>query len=132
MEGRPKPISAMPKSRQLAMDRAGRVLDYPGKIEVRCPDQGPRTAVILIAGQSNAANSGAQRHTTRHPDRVVNFVSDRCFVAASPLLGATGFAGELWTPVADQLIDSGAFDRVVLAPVGVGAPPSHNGLTAAS
>ncbi len=102
------------------MDRAGRLLEYPGKIEVRCPDQGPGTAVILIAGQSNAANSGAERHTTRYPDRVLNFVAGRCFVAASPLLGSNGFAGEYWTPLADQLIESGAFDRVILAPVAVG------------
>ncbi len=102
------------------MDRAGRLLDYPGKVEVRCPDQGAKTAVILIAGQSNAANSGAERHTTRYPDRVLNFVAGRCIVAGSPLLGSNGFAGEFWTPFADQLIASGAFDRVILAPVAVG------------
>jgi len=120
IEGRLKPISMMPESGPVAMDRAGRLLDYPGKIEVRCPDQDPGTAVILIAGQSNAANSGAKRHTTRYPDRVLNFVAGRCFVAASPLLGSNGFAGEYWTPLGDQLIESGAFDRVILAPVAVG------------
>jgi hypothetical protein len=121
IEGRPKPIAMMPESRHAAMDRAGRLLDYPGKIEVQCPEQGPGTAVILIAGQSNAANSGAERHATRYPDRVLNFVAGRCFVAASPLLGTNGFAGELWTPLADKLIESGAFDKVILAPLAVGA-----------
>ncbi len=120
IEGRPKPISMAPEQRHVAMDRAGRLLDYPGKIEVRCPDQDPGTAVILIAGQSNAANSGAKRHTTRYPDRILNFVAGHCFVADSPLLGSNGFAGEYWTPLGDQLIDSGAFDRVILAPVAVG------------
>jgi len=40
--------------------------------------------VLLIAGQSNAANSAAQRHETAIPDRVLNFISGRCYVAASP------------------------------------------------
>ena len=106
IEGRPKLISIVPEARQTAVDRAGRLLDYPGKVETQCPEQAPGTAVILIAGQSNAANSGAARHMTRYPDRVLNFVAGRCFVAASPLLGSNGSAGELWTLLADKLIDS--------------------------
>ena len=76
--------------------------------------------MLLIAGQSNAANSGAQRHVTRYPERVLNFMGGRCYVAASPLLGANGFAGEYWTLMADELIEQGAFDRVILAPLAVG------------
>jgi hypothetical protein len=117
----PKPFTGFPESRPLALDSAGRVLDYAGKIEVTCPEQTGRTAVILIAGQSNAANNAAQRHSSRHPDRAFNFVSGRCYAAASPLLGATGFAGESWTLLADDLLDAGAFDRVILAPVAVGS-----------
>ena len=81
-------------------------MGYAGKIEIQCPEQTRGTAVILIAGQSNAANSGAQRHNTRYPDRVLNFAGGRCYVAASPLLGSNGFAGEYWTLMADQLIDA--------------------------
>ncbi len=120
IEGHPKPIPMMPAGRHEALDRAGRLLDYPGKVEAQCPEQRPGTAVILIAGQSNAANSGAKRYTTRYPDRVLNFVAGRCFVAASPLLGSNGFAGEYWTRLGDQLIESGAFDKVILAPLAVG------------
>jgi Carbohydrate esterase, sialic acid-specific acetylesterase len=120
IEGRPKPIAAAAESQPLAVDRAGRLLRYPGKIEVQCPAQSARTAVILIAGQSNAANSGAQRHSTRYPDRVLNFIGGGCFVAGSPLLGSNGFAGEFWTLVGDRLIGSGAFDKVILASVAVG------------
>ena len=116
----PKPFVLETESPPIAMDTAGRLLKYPGKTEAPCPKQTPKTAVILIAGQSNAANSGAQRHKTRYPDRVLNFVSGRCYVAASPLLGSNGFAGEYWTLMADELIDEGAFDRVILAPVAVG------------
>ena len=120
LEGPPKPFVNEPESPPLALDSAGRLLRYAGKIEVPCPKQTQRTAVLLIAGQSNAANNAAQRHGTRYPDRVLNFMGGRCYVAGSPLLGSTGFAGEYWTLMADQLIDAGAFDRVILAPVAVG------------
>jgi hypothetical protein len=120
IEGPPKPFVNEPESPPIAVDSAGRLLTYAGKTEVPCPKQTPRTAVLLIAGQSNAANSGAQRHSTRHPDRVLNFMGGRCYVAASPLLGSNGFAGEYWTLMADELIDEGTFDRVILAPVAVG------------
>ena len=120
LEGSPKPFVNTPESPPLAVDSAGRLMKYAGKVEVPCPKQTQRTAVLLIAGQSIAANSAAQRHETRHPDRVLNFMSGRCYVAASPLLGSTGFAGEPWTLMADELIDARAFDRVILAPVAVG------------
>lgn len=121
IDGLPKPFASEPESRPLALDSAGRLMSYAGKTAVPCPGQTERTAVLLIAGQSNAANNGAQRHTTRYPRRVVNFLGGRCYVAASPLLGSTGFAGEYWTVMADRLIDAGTFDHVVLAPVAVGA-----------
>jgi Carbohydrate esterase, sialic acid-specific acetylesterase len=121
IDGLPKRFVSEPESRPLALDSAGRLISYAGKTEVQCPNQTRRTAVLLIAGQSNAANHGAQRHVTRYPDRVVNFMGGRCAVAASPLLGSTGFAGEYWTLMADQLIDAGTFDQVILAPVAVGA-----------
>jgi Carbohydrate esterase, sialic acid-specific acetylesterase len=120
IEAAPKPFVNEPESPPLALDTAGRVLRYAGKTEIQCPKQTPRTAVFFIAGQSNAANNAAQRHATRYPDRVLNFMGGHCYVAASPLLGSTGFAGESWTLMADQLIDAGAFDRVILAPVAVG------------
>jgi Carbohydrate esterase, sialic acid-specific acetylesterase len=120
LEGPPKPFVNEPESLPIAVDSAGRLMRYAGKSEVPCPKQTPRTGVLLIAGQSNAANSAAQRHETRHPDRVLNFISGRCYVAASPLLSSTGFAGEPWTLMADELIEQGAFDHVILAPVAVG------------
>ena len=77
-------------------------------------------AVIFVAGQSNAANFGEKRQTTAFGDRVVAFFAGACAIAASPLLGADSNEGESLTPMADALIRSGRFDRVVLAPVAVG------------
>ena len=121
LDGLPRPFVSAPESRPFAANSAGRLTSYAGKIEIQCPKQTERTAVILIAGQSNAANNAAQRHMTRYPDRVLNFAGGRCYIAASPLLGSTGFAGEYWTLMADELIDTGAFDHIILSPVAVGA-----------
>lgn len=103
----------------LTTDPWGRLLAYPGKQSVPCPAQDPSTLVLVVAGQSNAANSGAARHRSRHGGRVVNFIDGRCFVAASPLLGADGRSGEYWTLLADRLIDQGVAREVVLAPFSV-------------
>jgi hypothetical protein len=101
-------------------DANGRLTFYPGKASVPCPPQEARMAVIFVAGQSNAANSAERLQTTAFGDRVVAFFEGVCTVAASPLLGATAIEGESLTPMADELIRSGRFDRVVLAPVAVG------------
>ena len=77
-------------------------------------------AVVFVAGQSNAANYGEKRQTTAFGDRVLAFFEGACSIAASPLLGATSDEGESLTPMADELIRSGRFDRVVLAPVAIG------------
>ena len=43
----------------LGKDQFGRLLSYPGKTEIACPSQDQMTAVLLVIGQSNAANSQA-------------------------------------------------------------------------
>jgi hypothetical protein len=53
-------------------DQFGRLLSYPGKTEIACPSQDQMTAVLLVIGQSNAANYQGQRHQSGD-DRVINF-----------------------------------------------------------
>ena len=103
-----------------ARDPQGRLIFHAGKTVVPCPPQDARTAVIFVVGQSNAANYGEQRRRTAFPDRVAAFFDGACSVAASPLLGSDMNEGESLTPMADELIRSGRFDRVVLAPLAVG------------
>lgn len=91
----------------------------PGKREVACPAADARTAVLVVAGQSNAANHGEPREPGPHGDRVLNVFQGRCWVAASPLLGATGQGGAYWDLLAGRLIDSGRYDRVLIAPFAV-------------
>jgi Carbohydrate esterase, sialic acid-specific acetylesterase len=100
-------------------DEFGRLLSYPGKIEIACPIQDEKTAVLLLVGQSNAANYQGQRYQSAD-DRVVNFLDGRCYRAASPLLGADGQRGEPWTLLGNKLVQSGLYHTVILVPAAVG------------
>jgi hypothetical protein len=95
------------------------LFSYPGKIEITCPIQDEKTAVLLLVGQSNAANYQGQRHQSVD-DWVVNFSDGRCYRAASPLLGADGQKGETWTLLGNKLVQSGLYRTVILIPFAVG------------
>jgi hypothetical protein len=100
-------------------DVHSRLIAYPGKTPIACPPQTERTAVFLVIGQSNAANSGGQRFQSK-TGRVANYANGACSVAASPLLGTSGVAGEPWSAIADRLVSGGSFDEVVLIPAAIG------------
>lgn len=119
-----KRIVAEWRNPELGTDQFGRLLRYPGKIAVPCPLQIETTAVLLVIGQSNAANYQGQRYQSPD-DRVVNFSNGRCYRAASPLLGADGSMGETWTLLGVKLIQSGLSSSVVLIPAAVGGSPVH-------
>jgi hypothetical protein len=106
----------VPVSRYI-FDVNQRLLADESKSSVACPIQTDRTVVLMVLGQSNAANYGGQRYRSKHGEQVINFFNGQCFVAASPLLGSTGAKGEYWTQAANLLIESGRFDHVVIAPL---------------
>ena len=112
------------RSPAIKFDRFGRLLRYPGKIEIACPRQDEMTAVLLVMGQSNAANSQGQRYQSPD-DRVVNFAGGHCYRAASPLLGADGRLGETWTLLGTKLVQSGLNRTVILIPVAVSGSSVH-------
>jgi hypothetical protein len=101
-------------------DSYARLTNYPEKKTVACPPQTDRTAVFLVIGQSNAANSGGQRFRAEN-SRVAAYFEGTCYAAASPLLGSSGIAGEPWSAIADRLVADGRFDEVVLVPAAIGA-----------
>ena len=78
-----------------SFDAMGRLIAFPAKTKVDCPTQTADTAVLLVIGQSNAANHAEQRITTRFPGRALNYFEGNCYDAASPLLGATGGPGRV-------------------------------------
>jgi len=103
-------------------DAYARLAAFPGKQQVDCPAQTPQTAVLLIAGQSNSANTQGQRFRAIG-ERVLNFYEGKCFLAESPLLGAAGELGESWTLLGDKLVAAGLFQRVILIPTGISGAP---------
>ncbi|QIG70423.1 putative acetylesterase protein [Rhizobium phage RHph_N28_2] len=106
-----------PAPSRYTFDDKKRLIADESKTVVTCPVQTDRTAVLLLLGQSNAANHGGQRHRSNYGARVVNAFDKRCFIAASPLLGSTDTLGEYWTLLGNKLIESGQNDSVVLAPL---------------
>src|SRR5262245_5771530 len=116
LDGPPPPSSP----REFTFGTFGRLTGKSRSVAVDCPRQDARTAVLLVAGQSNAANFGGQPTVSAHGARIVNFHHGRCYVAGSPLLGSTGTWGEYWTETANLLVSSGHFERIVLVPAAVG------------
>ena len=103
-----------------SFDEYGRLAEFPGKTEVPCPVQTERTGVLLVIGQSNAANSAEKLVYTKFPEANVNFFRGRCYVSESPLLGSTNRGGEWITLLGDHLIEQGSYDNIVLIPSAVG------------
>jgi len=100
----------------------GSIHDTNGRQETGCAIEGDRkrTAVIVVVGQSNAANHGAGRYAARYRVDNFNIYDGRCYRAADPLLGASGDGGNFATRLGDRLIYTGLFDRVILAPIAMG------------
>src|SRR5688572_3399633 len=85
------PCSAQPRydpvsSETYRVDSIGRVLEVSSRADAPCPPQTSKTAVLLIAGQSNTANSGETRFHSKYPNRAVNYFDGKCYPAESPLL----------------------------------------------
>ncbi|MCA6118061.1 hypothetical protein J6524_24750 [Bradyrhizobium sp. WSM 1738] len=94
---------------------------YRARDERPCAGASARTAVIVVHGQSNAANYGSARYTAR--EAVDNFdpATGKCFAAVDPLLGTDGLGGSFATRLGDILIQTGRYDRVILVPLAKGS-----------
>jgi hypothetical protein len=97
-----------------------RIVAAHGKREIPCPAQGPKTAVLLVIGQSNSANHAERPHQTLHGAAVANLLGGKCYEASSPLLGAEGTKGESFTLLGNHLIEAGLYEQVVLVASGIG------------
>ena len=89
----------------------------PLRVERSCTPLSGKTAIIVVHGQSNAANYGSTRYTAR--EAVDNFdpATGKCFAAADPLLGTDGAGGSFATRLGDILIQAGRYDRVIIVPI---------------
>jgi Carbohydrate esterase, sialic acid-specific acetylesterase len=92
----------------------------PVRVERPCGPVSGKTAIIVVHGQSNAANYGSVRHTAR--EAVDNFdpASGKCFAATDPLLGTDGVGGSFATRLGDMLIQDGRYERVIFVPLARG------------
>lgn len=77
-----------------------------------------KVMICLTLGQSNASNYGAGTYVCRNA--VYNYYKGDLLVAQEPLLGADGSGCSVWTRVADMLIDSGLYKKVVIVPIAIG------------
>lgn len=75
--------------------------DIGGRQIVACPQTGDAFFVVVF-GQSNGANYGNHRFSSRRND-VANYYGGRCVAAADPILGASQEGGSPWLPFADSL-----------------------------
>lgn len=117
-------LEIRPQISEIMEDTAARIR---GKTEV--PSEGIRsdgTAVLLVAGQSNATNEGGGAYRPIRPVINWNVIDDKFYDAWDPLLGTTGEGGNFCTRLADHLIASGRYERVVLANVAVGGTYVHD------
>jgi len=101
-------------------DELGAYSNLTGKIEVNCPTQSASSEVILVLGQSNSANHSERKYTTQFPKRVINYYQGKCYVAESPLLGASGLEGEYLTLMGDELIKTGIFQNILIVNASIG------------
>jgi hypothetical protein len=93
----------------------------PLRVERSCTSTSGKTAIIVVHGQSNAANYGSSRYTAR--EAVDNFdpATGKCFAAADPLLGTDGAGGSFATRLGDILIEAGRYDHVIIVPIARGS-----------
>ena len=92
----------------------------PARVERPCGPVSGRTAIIVVHGQSNAANYGSARHAAREAVDNFDSASGKCFAATDPLLGTDGLGGSFATRLGDLLIQAGRYDRVILVPLARG------------
>jgi hypothetical protein len=104
-------------------DDFGRLIGLNGKLQITCPNQNLKSGVLLAIGQSNIANHAEKKFLSRFPNQVVNYYDGKCYVASSPLLGASGEAGEFITPLADRLIEKGVYKSIIIISSGISGTP---------
>ena len=77
-------------------------------------------AIILTLGQSNASNTINARFDPS--PNVINFslFDGKCYLAREPFIGPTNYGGNFATRLASKLVDRGAYQAVILAPLAVG------------
>ena len=94
-------------------------LPKPDRVERSCDPFSGQTAIIVVHGQSNAANYGSSRYAARQAVDNFDPATGKCFAAVDPLLGADGAGGNFATRLGDILIGAERYKRVIVVPLAV-------------
>ena len=78
----------------------------------------PGVMICLAFGQSNAGNYGNGEYVCKN--EVYNYYKGKLYKAKEPLLGPDGGGSSVWTRLADMLIDSGLYKKVIIVPCAIG------------
>lgn len=88
-----------------------------GKIDLFIKSK--RNLIVLILGQSNAANYG--EHLNSSDKNIFMYFQKRIYKAKDPILGASGKKGSIWLPVFDQLLKTREFDSILIVNIAQGS-----------
>ena len=77
------------------------------------------TVVLLVMGQSNAANAGSELYASPCVN-TFNFYQGEYYTLQDPLRGANGQGGSVWSRLGYKLIENNFANVVIVAPVAVG------------
>lgn len=77
-----------------------------------------KSLIILILGQSNAANYGS--HLFSSDKNIYNYYENKIFIAKDPLKGASGNKGSIWIPMSEKLISDGGYKQILLVSIAEG------------
>ncbi len=96
--------------------------DTSDKTAISCSEfsNAENTAILLTFGQSNSGNWGEGSYPASSNVGNFNFLDGQCYQAKDPLLGSDGNMGSVWGRVGDKLIESGQYQKVLVAPFGIG------------
>lgn len=76
-----------------------------------------KVMIFLAFGQSNAGDYGHGKYVCKN--EIYNYYNGDLYRAEEPLLGPDGSGSSVWTRVADMLIDSGLYQKVVIVPCAI-------------
>lgn len=106
----------------LSLAVSGCKVDEPFPEEKRnCNTAVPKndTIVLLVMGQSNAANYGDAKYSP-HCNNIFDFYKGTLSPLNDPLQGASGASGSVWSRLADKLIERNFAGTVIVVPCAVG------------
>jgi hypothetical protein len=121
------PFSVINKTKNLfkyqsivKFDNFGRLIYSSNHKEISCPIRNEKLGVIVSFGQSNSANYAERLYKPNELKNVINYFDGRCYIAQSPLLGADGAKGEWISLTANNLVEKGIYNKVIIVSSGIG------------